>query len=137
MSAGRDSWDTVFMYPWKRVGLIANLKEMSDLEYQKTIWGKEGPNVYGGVFGCYDYFIGDEDLDKDAASAVGIYLLNNEVACVSRLAQAFLNVMHDLRDKYDNEEAIRHKDWPTIISLAAIALKQIEENNQKMGEGAQ
>ncbi len=122
-------WEIRVEYPWKRTSLMRYLSECSDPEFQKRVWGTNHNGVYEAIDAVFDYIIEDENLDDDATTAVGYYLLADEVPFVEDFAKKLRSVHNAMRNVGEEYELLSRPDWPEMLNLAAVALDQIVKNN--------
>ena len=111
-------------YPTLRSRLLCSLKNLSDKEYQQTVWIKhqqsEGnvENFDQEIHFLYD----DTDLAYDPVATIGIFLYNKfEVDIVIKVIK-FLDEMFKIQglNKTD-EEYINCPQWPAVIEAAKSA----------------
>ncbi|MBP1859086.1 SCO4402 family protein [Rhizobium herbae] len=116
--------------PNLRERLIAHLRELSDLEYQKRYWKVIDEET--GNYDEFDYSVhflyDDTDLAYDPDSYIGCTLYSQEEAeCVRKLATA-LDIVFEVNGlELDDHEYLSTKEWPLVLRAAAEALSVIEK----------
>ena len=119
-----------FQYPWLRTELMAYLRELSDPEYQAKNWLLPRENKIVGISPLIDFFFDSQNIENPEG-AVGLYLVDDEVAVVKAAANSFSAVVDDLSDIYDSAGAMNHPGRPKVIETARSALSALEKNEPR------
>ncbi|MFN3807192.1 hypothetical protein [Asticcacaulis sp.] len=100
-------------YPWKRDALIAHLEDVLSSYARQS--------AYGGIWASIEFFLNEEEFQR-AQGSVGISIYVDEIEVVSDFAVSLSRLADSLVNIYDTDEAVNHRDWPKVTSLAQQAL---------------
>lgn len=114
-------------FPLKRENVIAAVRALSDMEYQRTRWGRyeEGVRFYDDLALDIHVLYDDTDVLPDPRGAVPAVLHQSEVGPLAHLGA----VLAPLLDAYgDSAEEVYRRDprWPDVVAAARAALAAME-----------
>lgn len=114
-------------FPHKRENVVAAVRALSDVEYQRPRWGRfeEGIQFYDDLALDIHVLYDDNDVLPDPRRAVPAVLHQSEVGPLTRLGA----VLAPLLDAYgDSAEEVYLRDprWPDVVAAAGAALAAME-----------
>lgn len=117
-------------YPEMRAQVITSLRSLSDLEHQRTQWGKvtddEGhyDDLDLNVHVLYD----DTTVLPDPVESVGSIITADEVDVLEKLNSVLEPIIDELGDEPD-AAYLAHPGWNAVVSAAADAVQVLERND--------
>ena len=122
--------ESFLQYPNMRQELLDYLHDLVDRSHQERHWvAGEAPK--GGAIECFDsvihFLFDDLNLENRPKSAIGSLLYDEEeLAAVSQVITAINAVLDDIGLEGRDEEYVRSRHWPRVVSRAAAALSILE-----------
>ncbi|MEN0119210.1 MAG: hypothetical protein AAGD15_21020 [Agrobacterium cavarae] len=115
--------------PDLRRRLIDHLKDLSDLEYQKSNWGKLSEE--GGTYDEFDYVVhflyDDTELASKPYGMIGWCLRSEEEALsIQKLVAAIDQVFERNGLELSDQEYLHTSEWPLVLSEASNAYELLK-----------
>ncbi|GAB2986023.1 SCO4402 family protein [Nocardioides montaniterrae] len=110
-------------YPYMRAEVVAALESLSDVEHQRTRWGRyiESENFYDDLTLNIHILYDDCCVLPDPAPAVPSVLLESDVPGLERLGAVLTPMLDDLGNSTD-EVYLADPRWPAVVAAAGLAL---------------
>ena len=124
-------------YPQWRLELLATLKELGDLDYQKKAWIEESldKDVIVGARQAYHSLFKDLKLGDEPEAAIGCFLFDAaELAALKPLIALLQAVKKDLGE-ISATACLANPDWPEVVASAATARAALAARGEPTGGG--
>ena len=112
-------------YPEMRMELIGHLQALSDINYQRDVWGdhKQCTGVkHDELDYAVHFFFDDTCLSENPAAAIGWFLKDEgEAAAIKVLVAALERVFDIYGTKLDDSVYIETPEWLDVLNAAAEA----------------
>lgn len=118
-------------YPAMRRELVSTLESLSDVDYQKKVWGNYLNDGRYDDFDLSIHFIYDDTkLSDDPNLTVGLFLYSEEEAKTMREVVSSLDALFDQYGlKLSDQEYICKPEWSRVLTSSKNALKMIGRDN--------
>ncbi|MGN8172518.1 SCO4402 family protein [Agrobacterium sp. 22117] len=115
--------------PDLRRRLIDHLKDMSDLEYQKSHWGKLSEE--GGTYDEFDFVVhflyDDTELANNPYAMIGWCLRSeSEALAIENLVAAIDQVFEKNGLELSDQEYLLTNEWPSVLQAASHAYELLK-----------
>ena len=122
-------------YPWMRAQLLATLNSLSDVTYQKDVWGKPNPiaKSYDDFDAAVSFLYDDAGLNNYAADAIGSILIDeSEAALIAELLTAIDKLFQEHGKNLSDKEYRETNEWAKIVEKANQMKKMVDGSRDKM-----
>lgn len=116
-------------YPEMRGEVLTALRSLSDIEHQRTRWGRSYDDYYGDLDLNIHVLYDDTSVLEDPDLTVGSIVYSNEVPLLRALDEVLNPILDEVGDRPDSDY-INHAKWATVLNAAAQAVQMFEENNK-------
>lgn len=118
-------------YPEMRAQLVTSLRSLSDLEHQRTRWGKmsEDGAYYDDLDLNVHVLYDDTTVLPDPVESVGSIITADEVEALENLNSVLEPIIDELGDEPD-AAYLAHPGWSAVVSAAATAVQVLERNDK-------
>lgn len=118
----RDECLALLSRPWTRTELILRLEELATAD-PRPVWTEEIRNgLASGVDEVIHFFFDDHDLDE---RALGEVLVDEGEVAAMRVLLAALDHLVRRLPRGDDDDYVRHPDWPAVTMAARTALARL------------
>lgn len=118
------------LYPEMRAQLVTSLRSLSDLEHQRTRWGKmsEDGTYYDDLDLNVHVLYDDTTVLPDPVESIGSIITADEVDVLEGLNSVLEPIIDELGDQPD-AAYLTHPGWSAVVSAAAAAVQVLERND--------
>ncbi|MDR7385391.1 SCO4402 family protein [Promicromonospora iranensis] len=116
-------------YPEMRAQVVTSLRSLSNLEHQRTRWGKlsEDGAYYDDLDLNVHVFYDDTMVLPDPVESVGSIITTDEVDVLEKLNSVLEPIIDELGDQPD-AAYLAHPGWSAVVNAAADAVQVLERN---------
>ena len=117
-------------YPEMRAQVVTSLRSLSNLEHQRTQWGKASED--GAYYDDLDLNVhvlyDDTTVLPDPVESVGSIIMADEVGVLEKFNSVLEPIIDELGDEPD-AVYLAHPGWNAVINAAAEAVQVMERND--------